>query len=303
MGGEVASATYLREDEEVKAAVRNALLGSAPEREPELICLWNVLEPRFQLTADTHDGERLIMEAGMYRYVRFNHRVVRAFWIAAFAAWEAYRVVAEAHDLETVDLKRLTGLIDAFDRVLESDAPELEELPDGVPEPGNYDDSPQLRAPGELATLAVSWALLHEVRHLQHQQDGDAADPDEDDPIHRRNEELSCDAFATNFLLDRLDAYAKREKTVSPLLVRRKRELGIYFAFFAMTLMARDRWDASRSHPSVQTRIDAARILMGHQRDEVAEAIGSVAFATLHALMPGAPNIMPPPPVPHSTGD
>jgi hypothetical protein len=48
-----------------------------------------VLEPLFQLTHDTHDGERFMMKAGMDRYVRFNHRVVRAFWIAAFAAWEA----------------------------------------------------------------------------------------------------------------------------------------------------------------------------------------------------------------------
>jgi len=50
---------------------------------------------------------------------------------------------------------------------LESDAPELEALPKDVPEPGHYDDSPQLRAPGELATLGVGWALLHEVRHLK----------------------------------------------------------------------------------------------------------------------------------------
>lgn len=288
------STTNVRDDEQVRTAVRNALLGSAPEREAELTTLWEMLEPRFQLTGDTHEGERLVMEAGMYRYVRFNHRIVRAFWIAAFAAWEGYRVVAEANDLEVVDLSRLKELIDAFDLVLASGTPDLEALPSGVPEPGHYDANPQLRAPGELATLAVGWALLHEVRHLRHQQEGDAADPYDDDPTQRRNEELSCDAFATQFLLDQLDNYAKREN-VSPTLVRRKRELGIYFALFAMTVMARDNWDASRSHPSIQARIDAVRALMGHQRDEVAEAIASVAFATLHALMPGAPGVMPSP--------
>ncbi|GEM_PF-656239 len=283
-----------REDEQVKTAVRNVLLGSAPERESELASLWSLLEPRFQLTADTHDGARLVMEAGMYRFVRFNHRVVRAFWIAGFAAWEAYRVVAETPELEPLDLKRLAELIDAFERVLESDAPELEALPKDVPEPGHYEGNPHLRAPGELATLGVGWALLHEVRHLKHQQDGDAADPYEEDPTQRRNEEMSCDAFATKFLLDQLDAYAQREKA-SPNLVRRKRELGIYFALFAMTLMARDKWSASQTHPSIQARIDAVRALMGSQRDEVAEAIASVAFATLHTLMPGSPGIFPSP--------
>ena len=289
------SPTNVRDDEQVRTAARNVLLGSAPEREAELTKLWEELEPRFQLTADTHEGERLVMEAGMYRYVRFNHRIVRAFWIAAFAAWEGYRVVAEANDLEVVDLSRLKELIYAFDLVLASDAPDLEALPSGVPEPGHYDDAdPKLRAPGELATLAVGWALLHEVRHLRHQREGDAADPYDDDPTQRRNEELSCDRFATQFLLDQLDTYAKQE-SVSPILVRRKRELGIYFALFAMTMMVRDNWGASKSHPSIQVRIDAVRTLMGHQRDEVAEAIASVAFATLHALMPGAPGVMPSP--------
>lgn len=74
---------------------------------------------------------------------------------------------------------------------------------------------------------------------------------------------------------------------MNPVAVRRKRELGIYFALFAMTLTAQDRWEAFRSHPAVQTRIDAARALMGHRREEVAEAVATVAFATLHVLMPG----------------
>nr|WP_294350893.1 phage exclusion protein Lit family protein [Providencia sp.] len=226
----------------------------------------------------------------MYRFIRFNHRVVRAFWIAGFAAWEAYRVVAETPKLQPLDLNCLKELINAFERVLESDAPELEALPKCIPEPGHYDNNPLLRAPAELATLGVGWALLHEVRHLKHQQDGDAADPNEADLTQRRKEELSCDAFATKFLLDQLNTYAQREK-ISPHIVRRKRELGIYFALFAMTLMARDKWEASQSHPSIQDRIDAVRALMGSQRDEESEEIASMAFATLHVLMPSSPGI------------
>lgn len=283
----------VRDDETVRRAVHNALVGCAPERESELASLWNLLAPRFQLTADLHEGERFVMEAGMYRYVRFNHRVVRAFWIAGFAAWEAYRAVAEATDLEAVDLQRLAVLLDAFERVLQSDEPELEPLPDGVPEPGRYDDLPQRRAPGELATIAVGWALLHEVRHLQHQQEGDAADPYEEDPSGRHTEEFSCDAFATRFLLDQLERYAQ-QVSAPPHLVRRKRELGIYFALFALTLTARGKWQASPSHPAVQARIDAVRALMGSQRDELAEAMAATAFAVLPSVMPGAPGVLAP---------
>jgi hypothetical protein len=59
-----------------------------------------------------------------------------------------------------------------------------------------------------------------------------------------------------------------------------------------MTLMARDKWGASQTHPSIQARINAVCVLMGSQRDEVAEAIASVAFATLHELMPNSPGIV-----------
>jgi len=54
--------------------------------------------------------------------------------------------VAEAPDLDAVDLEQLAELIEAFDGVLESDDPELERLPEGVPEPGHYEGEPQRRA-------------------------------------------------------------------------------------------------------------------------------------------------------------
>jgi hypothetical protein len=37
---------------------------------------------------------------------------------------------------------------------------------------------------------------------------------------------------------------------VSADLVRQKREIGIYFALFAMTLVSRDKWGQSASHPA-----------------------------------------------------
>ncbi len=64
--------------------------------------MWVDLDPKFQLTPDTHEGENIIMDAGAYRYVRFNHRVLRAFWIAGYTAWEGYRLIAESTPLETL---------------------------------------------------------------------------------------------------------------------------------------------------------------------------------------------------------
>ena len=69
----------------------------------------------------------------------------------------------------------------------------------------------QGRATVELATIAAAWALLHELRHIRHQRERTGASPFSDDRNAKHREELSCDAFATRFLLDQADNYSIRE--------------------------------------------------------------------------------------------
>jgi len=255
--------------------------------------LWKLLNPKFQIVPDQHEGERIILDAGAYRYVRFNHRAVRAFWLSAFAAWAGYRVVADSTDLGNVDLQSFSALICAFESVLTSDQPDIESLPEGIPEPGIYPDkavAPEARAAAELATIATGWALLHEVRHIQHQQHGTGADPHGDNQAEFHKEEMSCDSFATAFLLDKIQNYS--ENTSSDVkAVRRKRELGIYFAMFTLVLLARPNWTSTQTHPSVQDRLDAVMAQLGHEHDEIAEAIAHTAFAALRSLYPDAPGV------------
>lgn len=199
------SENEVRDDSSVQTAVRNLFIGSAPERESELAEMWKELDLIFQLTPDIHEGDRIIMDAGAYRYVRFNHRVLRAFWIAGYTAWEGSRTVAEAPSLQALDLTRFRELILSYESCLASTEADLEALPVGVAEPGQYPDAntdPQGRAASELATIAVAWALLHELRHIRHQREGTGADPYSDDEMAKHDEELSCDAFAATFLLE-----------------------------------------------------------------------------------------------------
>jgi hypothetical protein len=128
----------IRDDNTVQVAVRDLFLGCAQERASELADMWLELDLRFQLTPGFHEGKCLIMDAGAYRYVRFNHRIVRAFWIAGYAAWEAYRTVAESPRLDALELDRLKTLVSAFDATLSSDDPALAPLPSGVAEPGSF---------------------------------------------------------------------------------------------------------------------------------------------------------------------
>ena len=281
----------IRQDDKVQEAIRRLFVGSVPERSEELSEHWKDLDLVFQLLPDIHVDGRIIMDAGSYRYVRFNHRVVRSFWIGAFAAWEGYRAVAESEDIYAVDLTRFRELISAFELNIQNDQSDEAPLPFGVPEPGILPDrtiDPQGRAASELAIIALGWALLHEVRHIQHQREGTSASNHENQPEYARLEELSCDEFATQFTIAQMARYSSQSGDPKPL-VRRKREMAIYFALFTLVLLAKDKWQESNSHPAVQHRIDSVSRLIGGDRDELAEAIAYTAFASLRTLWPAAP--------------
>lgn len=282
----------IRSDQDIQTAVMNLFLGSAPERKSELEAMWLELEPIFKLTSDTFEGERLIMDAGAYRYVRFNHRILRAFWIAAYAAWEGYRAIAESASLDSINTDHFKSLLAVFESTISSEQPELEPLPEGVAEPGNYVDAgeaPQNRVAAEIATIATAWALLHELRHIRHQRESTGADPFSTDRNAKHLEELSCDEFATKFILDEIDRYSVDSGQPAER-VQQKRQLAIYFALFAVTLLAKDNWADTDTHPSVRRRIDAVRALMEQQKSVLAAPIAHVAFGTLQQIWPGAPN-------------
>src|SRR4029077_465418 len=92
--------------------------------------------------------------------------------------------------------------------ILDASDPYSVPLPFDIPQPGVFVSAgadPQNRAAGELAVFAVGWALLHEVHHIQHGQDHASA-PSTSTPEtgqeSRHDEELFCDRFATEFILE-----------------------------------------------------------------------------------------------------
>lgn len=276
-----------RNDEEIQTAIRNMFLGVAPEREEELKQFWDRYQLRFNLLADNSLDGSFIMDAGAYRDIRFNHRALRAFWVATFAAWEGYRACSEGE----TDLTNFKSLISCVRAIMNADNPILVPLPNGIPEPGVFveaEGNPQGRAAAELAVFASGWALMHEVRHIQHQQDGSSASIDaasED----KHKEEASCDEYATNFILEHVDNYA-REQGVELRLVEQKRQAGIHFAMFALVIMSENQWKETISHPSMQNRINSSWKQMDALGLNLIAALVSVgAFYTLKQLWPDAP--------------
>lgn len=280
----------LRNDEQIQQAARNLFEGVVPERQEELKALWKQYSPRFNILMDTGPDGLFVMDAGAYRDVRFNHRALRAFWLGSFIAWEGYRAIVEGLNEGAGDLGRFTSMIHSFSKMMKEEDPEAVPLPEGVSEPGFYPDAamyPQMRASGELATFATGWAFLHEIRHLQHQQEMTSVAIGA--PAREQHaEEFSCDEFATRFILDHIDDYAAREN-VSADKVRQKREIGIYFALFTLTLMGRNHWGQSDSHPSVQKRIDAVMRQMGSDGTRPSDVIAHAAFNALWSRWSEAP--------------
>jgi hypothetical protein len=275
-----------RTDSDVQAAVKNLFLGAAPEREQELSNFWSGHQMRFNLLPDTGPDGSFVMDAGAYRDVRFNHRVLRAFWVSVFAGWEGYRA-----SVNRTDTSRFAELLCAAQNILERDDPVAVALPDGIPEPGVFPDSDgdtEARAAAELAVFATGWALLHEVKHIQHQQAGTSASLD-GAPESKHLEELSCDEFATRFILERSAEYAK-QNNVDEALVKQKRQLGVHLALFALVILSRNAWSQSDNHPSIQVRMDRVwRVIDELGMHMPAAIIARLAFKALKDRWPASP--------------
>ena len=160
-----------RNDEEVQTAAMNLFVGVAPERNAELSGLWQRYTPRFNFIMDNGPDGAFVMEAGLYREVRFNDRAMRAFWLAAFIGWEGYRSVHEGLVRNDFQLRpNGWGLVEegaplpANDMLLVTPDPHLHvlrgafALPDAGGAYGQFDlfSLPNLRRTGRAASISES---------------------------------------------------------------------------------------------------------------------------------------------------
>jgi hypothetical protein len=273
-------------DEGIQNALRALFLGVVPERQSELEELWSKYQLEFHLL---HDESKTIAEAGLYKQVRYSHRMLRAVWVSAFAAWEGYGAVHQGAVTGCEPrLERFRELIALVRKVIDSDNPFSVALP-GLPEQGQLLDASEhleMRLAAEFAYFAAAWVMLHEVRHIQHQQDATSSTWGMAEERHA--EELSCDEFAIRFITDKVGDYAAQHN-VSADLVLMKRKTGIYFALFAVSLIAGSNTDATDFHPAIQTRLDAVCQLLSASSFDTSFTIMAGAFAALKLVVPWAP--------------
>ena len=275
----------------LRDTVHRMLLGVTPERAEELQHYWGEFGLQIQMLDDDGPDGLVVLDAGGYIFIRFNHRVMRLFWLASFALWEGY---AAHHCYVTsgeTDLTRFEEILDCFEATRIAANVDMVPWPDFIPPAGDLVDhvpGDAARVGGELAILGTGWAVLHELQHLIHQQAGTSA-PWHDVEACKR-EEHSCDSFATAFLIERIAGQAAATGQLAAG-ISAKRQTGIYCAVFALTLLSRANWGPGERHPALQERIDAiAAVMDAHRTSKVAAIIAVSAFASLKLAYPDAPD-------------
>lgn len=279
------------DDQRLQEIVKSTLEAVVPERAEELLRHWNEYPIQFQIVDDMHETGPVVLDAGSFVHIRFNHRVMRLFWLASFMLWEGYEAYSFYAKTGETDTRRFAELYECFVATKSAQDVDAVPWPDGIPPAGELVEhrpgNPE-RVAGELAIVAVCWAILHEIQHLIHQQDGTAAD--REDVESCRAEEISCDLFATEYLLADLRKYADASGQDFELL-KMKRQAGIYGALFAMTLIAEEAWGESDSHPALQVRLErVVATIDGLGFNRIAGGIAASAFITLKLRFPDAPD-------------
>ncbi len=281
----------MREEKELQDVVWDALEAVCPERVDELRAYRSSYAPVFHILEDTIPEGNIVFEGGLYKFVRFNHRTMRLFWLSSYLLWEGYEALARYGRTGETDVLRFREIQACFEATRTASDVDDVKWPDDIPKPGDLVEHIEGRADrvaGELAIFSVCWAFLHELQHLIHQQEGTSAAAEDLDAC--RLEELSCDRFATGLLLERLPEYAKAAGQPLDALTM-KRQTAVHGSLFAIALIARAEWGQSDSHPALQTRIESAVAEMERLGlNLMAAAIGAAAFAALQLEHKDAPS-------------
>lgn len=221
-----------------KVAVKAAMEGAAPERKDEIAELWSCYDPAVELAEKA--GE-ITLNANGDR-IEIDPRTIDVFWLIGFSGWRAIESYSAHVMLSAASGQKLSDLFDDDEELDEVERTYRERLaaaqaliisrdtasvawPDDIPRPNcdrNGISDPQYQVAFDLTALAVAYMLFHEFRHVM---------LDVDDERHNdlREEELSCDVWARDFMMARLEAYGERHSHTYKEVLR-KRSMGLVLA-------------------------------------------------------------------------
>lgn len=244
-------------------AVKKVIIASAPERENELLQMWDEHQPQIN---QIDDKTGFTFEAGSFCLVLFNHKTMCQIWLFGFAAQYSLNLY-----LPYLLLSQFTGMlfspsdISTQEEALEinekifklfasikelKDVEKIEDIewPDDVPRPeGGKPKDVNGSMVFDLLCIASAYCFLHELKHVQFSNMGQ-----KNDPIQ---EEHECDKYARDFLLDKIEDYS-RSTGFDLGLLKNKRGMAMALATILLFIITPENlWRGSSSHPSIVSRI------------------------------------------------
>ncbi|MBE7527716.1 MAG: hypothetical protein HS120_09530 [Burkholderiales bacterium] len=244
-------------------AIKNVISASAPERSGEILQMWEKYNPQPNLVGDRSG---FTLEAGSFGLLVFNHKTMCKIWLLGFAAQHSFNLYQPhlflaqiikypfslEHLADDVDANQINGKITAIynliNELVATDSIENINWPAGVPKPDDGKPSDVFGSVVfDLLCMASAYCFLHELRHIQYRESGETLSPVE--------EEFACDKYARDFLLEKIDVYAK-SSGYDLALLKNKRGMAIALAsILLLVITPESHWSGSSSHPSVVERI------------------------------------------------
>jgi Peptidase U49 len=240
--------------------------GVTPERDAEIVTLWERYNPRVCLVKDE---ARITLNANKDR-IAYSYKTMEVFWLIGFAAWKAIECYSPCVVVSALNGRPVSETLNADDGIDDVelsyrerlaaaraliDAPTTESVPwpTDIPRPTIATSAfadPQFQAAFDLTCISAAFAFFHEFKHVMLEQDGERH-------ADLREEELACDVWARQFMTARLSVYA--DDNGHPFYkVLEKRAMGLALAALILHEIT-PVWDrgGNRHYFSVTDRIRA----------------------------------------------
>lgn len=221
-----------------KEVVKAVMEGGAPERKDELAELWSRYDPDVELV---EKAGKITLDATKDR-IQIDPRTIDVFWLIGFSGWRAIESYSPHVILFPASGQKLSALFDddeglddveriyrerlaAAQALIKADNTASVAWPVDIPRPNsdrNAFSDPQYQGTFDLTTMAVAFTLFHEFRHVM-------LDVDDERHDDLREEELSCDVWAREFMTAKLDVYGERHSHTYKEVLR-KRSMGLVLA-------------------------------------------------------------------------
>lgn len=249
-----------------RTIILNLLRGAVPEKAEELCRLW----VKFGHDVEVAPSAKGATMNATSRRIKFDTKTIDLFWLVGFSVWYAIELYTPAIMVSTCMERTVEDVLNddherpqleadyrqrlsAIKALLDANGTGEVEWPDDIPMPtddraGMQND--QERAVFDLVSLALAFALLHELKHVIFSKTGDA-------PTDGAEEEMSCDTWARMTMTSSLAEYARNEEC-NFADVEQKRATGIALAAIVVHAMTTPsmRWGGDE-YPPIAARLTA----------------------------------------------